>query len=156
MSLMADRDFLATLTDLDALQARPERERRPTRFHARALLVPLGEALLEGDADVSVALARARAILARDQAAWQKAIHEELTLAATEHVRSCDARFLKAPNYDFPYTVAARHRLEARLRAASELEFPADDTLLDQIERADRVLEPHLRAPDDRKRGMRD
>lgn len=148
MSLMSDRDFVATLNELDALAKKPERARRPTRFHARALLVPLGEAILENDPDVTAALVRARAILARDEAAWRAAFHEELTLAATEHVRSCDPRFLKLPNYDLPYTVAARHRLEARLRAAAELDCPTEDVLLDQIERADQALAPLLDAPE--------
>ena len=73
------------------------------------------------------------------------AIAEELTLACTEHVRSCDPKYLGLPKYDFPYTVAARHRLEARLRAAAELDMPADEALLEQVARADDILEPYLR-----------
>jgi hypothetical protein len=85
-----------------------------------------------------------RGIVARDRESWQAAIDEELTLAVTEHVRSCDPKALKLPRYDFPYTVAARHRLEARLRAAAELDMPASELLLEQIEQADRTLAPYL------------
>jgi len=105
---------------------------------------PLGESLLEDPASASTALERVRAIIVRDEPGWQAAVDEELTLAATEHVRSCDPKALNLARYDFPYTVAARHRLEARLRAAAELDLPASETLLDQIEQADRRLAPHL------------
>jgi hypothetical protein len=134
----------ASIRAAEALYRDPRRPRRPTHLIARALLVPLGEMLLEDPASASDAVERLRAILARDLPAWQAAVDEELTLAATEHVRSCDAKALKLAAYDFPYTVAARHRLEARLRAAAELDLPASEALLDQVEQADRRLAPYL------------
>jgi hypothetical protein len=144
LSSIDDPGFGAALVAADALHKDPRRPRRPTHLLARAILVPLGESLLEDPSSASAALARVRAIVARDTDGWQAAVDEELTLAATEHVRSCDPKALKLAAYDFPYTVAARHRLEARLRAAAELDLPASETLLDQIERADRLLAPHL------------
>ena len=143
MSVMEDPEFLATLAAL-ASEERRRKKRRPNRFEARGLLVPLGTALLDADPEAEAALARVRGIVDVDRESWAAAVSEELTLAATEHVRSCDPGFLKHPRYDFPYTVAARHRLEARLRAAEALDMPADEVLLDQIERADRLLAPFL------------
>lgn len=153
MSLMQDSEFLATLASLEAQDPRAKK-RRPDRFAARALLVPLGTALLDGDPEAEAGAERVRRIVAADRPAWAAAVSEELTLAATEHVRSCDPAWLKHPRYDFPYTVAARHRLEARLRAAEALDLGADDLLLDQIERADRLLAPFLesRGPGERGR----
>jgi hypothetical protein len=144
MSAIDDPEFAAALTAADALHKDPRRPRKPTHLLARALLLHLGESLLEDPASATAALERVRAIVARDQEGWQKAVDEELTLAGTEHVRSCDPKALKLAAYDFHYTVAARHRLEARLRAAAELDLPASETLLDQVERADLLLAPHL------------
>jgi hypothetical protein len=139
-----DARFEEALAAAEALRKDPKRPRKPTHALARALLVPLGESLLEEPASAAEALERVRAIVARDRAGWEAAVDEELTLAATEHVRSCDPKALNLARYDFHYTVAARHRLEARLRAAAELDLPASETLLDQIERADQRLAPHL------------
>jgi hypothetical protein len=144
LSALTDPRFLEALAAADALHKDPRRPRKPTHVLARAILVPLGEALLEDPFSAAAALERMRAILARDRPGWQLAVEEELTLAATEHVRSCDPKALKLPRYDFQYTVAARHRLEARLRAAAELDLPASEALFDQIEDADQRLAPHL------------
>ncbi len=137
-------EFLIALAAAEALYKDPRRPKRPTRFLVRDLLLPLGETLLEDPAAAAPALERVRAVVNRDPGSWQAAIDEELKLAATEHVRSCDPKALKLANYDFPYTVAARHRLEARMRAAAELEMPASEVLLEQIERADQTLAPYL------------
>jgi hypothetical protein len=142
-----DGDLEEALAAAEALYKDPRKPKRPTRFLARALLLPLGEMLLADPALATQALERIRAVVARDRDAWQAAVEEELTLAVTEHVRSCDPKALRLPRYDFPYTVAARHRLEARLRAAAELDLPASETLIDQVERADRILAPHLERP---------
>jgi hypothetical protein len=143
MSVMEDPEFLAALEAL-ASEERRRKKRRPNRFEARALLVSLGTALLEADPQAEPALTKVRGLLDLDREAWAAAVSEELTLAATEHVRSCDPAYLRHPRYDFPYTVAARHRLEARLRAAEALDLAPDEILLDQIERADRLLAPFL------------
>ncbi|MDZ4775129.1 MAG: hypothetical protein SGI72_18585 [Planctomycetota bacterium] len=152
MSALKDPEFQALLKDLVSEERRKKR-RRPNRFEARGLLLPLGTALLDGDPEVETALAKVRVILESEREAWHAAFDEELTLAATEHVRSCDPGFLKHPHYDFPYTVAARHRLEARLQAAEALDLAAPENLLDQIERADRILAPYLDSRDTAERG---
>jgi hypothetical protein len=139
-----DEGFAEAFAAAEALYKDPRRPKRPTRFLVRDLLLPLGETLLEDPPSAAPMLERVRAVVSRDREAWQAAFDEELTLAATEHVRSCDPKALKLPKYDFPYTVAARHRLEARLRAAAELDMPADELLLEQIERADETLAPYL------------
>lgn len=144
MSWREDRDFLAALDALEGGGGAPRR-RRPTRFDARALLVPLGTALVTEDADSAEALSRVRAVVDVDRPGWGAAIQEELELAATEHVRSCDPAYLQHPRYDFVYTLEARERLEARLRAAQALDFPLAGSLKSQIERADRILAPHAR-----------
>lgn len=144
MNPLDDTDFRATLDEAEAMAKRP-RPKPPTRYQARALLVPLGESLLEAGPVAEEALRRMRALFDGQRPGWNAAVGEELTLATTEHVRSCDPRYLSLPTYDLAYTVAARHRLEARLRAAAELGCPVDETLLDQIERADELLAPLLK-----------
>ena len=92
------------------------RGRVPTRHHARGILLGLGEALLENRlGDEAEAFARVAAWIARAPDAWRDAFVGEIALAATEHVRSADPRWLGNPKYDLAYTVEARHRLEARL-----------------------------------------
>jgi hypothetical protein len=119
--------------------------RSPTRFQARALLVPIGLGLLEGPhPDAEAALERVRGWIAAARPAWEDAVLGELSMAATEHVRSVDPRWLDHPRYDFVYTVDARHSLEARLRCAEALGIEVPDDLLEAIERADLLLEPHL------------
>lgn len=144
MNPIDDAAFQDALREAEAGAARRPRPVPPTRFLVRALFVPLGEALLESASGTDAVLARLRRLVEGDREAWEAAVRDELTLAATEHVRSCDPRYLKIPSYDFPYTVAARHRLEARLRAASEIGFTVDETLLDQVTRADGLLQPYL------------
>jgi hypothetical protein len=70
------------------------------------------------------------------------ALREELSMAITEHVRSCDPRYLENPKYDLVYTVEARERLEARLEVAERLGLPADEGLLEAVARADALLQP--------------
>jgi hypothetical protein len=142
--MSVDGDFLQAVTAAEALYKDPRRPRKPTRFLVRDILLPLGEALLEDPASAAAALERVRGIVARDRESWRAGVDEELALAVTEHVRSCDPKALKLPKYDFPYTVAARHRLEARLRAAAELDLAASEDLLEEVERADATLEPYL------------
>lgn len=141
MSVKDDPDFQAALAEI---AARKLKKKNVTRFQARALLIVLGEALLAEDATVREAIDIVRALVVESPEAWREAVDEEFSLAATEHVRSCEPRYLKLPQYDFEYTVAARHRLEARLRAAVEIDLPIDETLLEQIARADALLEPYL------------
>jgi len=141
MSVKDDPEFQAAVAEI---AARKLKKKNVTRFQARSLLIVLGEALLAEDATVREAIDLVRALVTESPEPWREAVDEEFSLAATEHVRSCEPRYLKMPQYDFEYTVAARHRLEARLRAAVEIDLPIDETLLEQIARADALLEPYL------------
>lgn len=143
MSLFEDPEFRGALEALEA-GAPGRRPSRPDRFRARALLVPLGEALGEGDPEAAAALERVRALLSGDREGWRRAIDEEIELAVTEHVRSCDPAWLGHPRYDFAYTVDARARLEARFRAAAALGVDPAPRLRAQTEQADRTLAPFL------------
>lgn len=145
MSWKDDSDFLAAL---DALSQTSSGRRRPqpTRYDARALLLPLGNAVCSEDPGIAEAIERVRSVVDTDRAGWLSAIEDELSLAVTEHVRSCDPQYLRLARYDFPYTIAARERLEARLRATEALGFDVPESLLGQIERADRTLAPFLGA----------
>lgn len=131
---------------LSELESWMRRRKAPTRHHARALLLAIGGHLLAGrEEELVPALQRLSAIVAPDPGSWQKAVADELLLACTEFIQSVDPRWLDHPRYDFGYTVAARADLEARLRAAEELELSPGEDLLDRVARADALLEPHLR-----------
>lgn len=130
---------------LAEVEAWVKRRRPPTRHHVRALFVALGDVLLEGHGDEHAEdFARVAAWIARDPAGWNEAATGELMMAATEHVRSADARWLGNPKYDLAYTVEARHRLEARLACSERLSLEVADELLESIARADAVLAPYL------------
>jgi hypothetical protein len=131
------------LADLRTLA---RRKSRPTRYEARAVLVGLGLLVLaEGEAAAREWLGELTVARAPFEEAFARAAAEELSLAAAEHVRSVDPRFLDHPRYDLAYTVAARERLEARLIAAVLLELEVGEALLEQVAGADRLLEPLLR-----------
>ena len=139
----SDADVEKVFAEIEAQLAKTK---KPSRFQARAALLAIGMDLLAGNrARAASSAERMKAILARDPSGWEAAIGEELTLACTEHVRACDPRWLEHPRYDFQYTVAAREKLEARIAAAARLDLPASELLLDQVARADGLLEPHLR-----------
>ena len=130
---------------LALLEQSVRRRQRPSRFHARAILLALGQRLLGGQAVPEHLVLRLDAVLGpQGRVPWAEAVHEELLLAATEHVRAVDPRYLSRRDYDFAYTVAARADLEARLRAAEELGLPAGEELLDRVVRADEILQPYL------------
>ena len=129
---------------LTELRRRVKAEEGLDRFLARAILVPLGELEL-ADPGAGSELARAvREAAEPASEAWAAALDSELQLAATEHVRSVDPRYLDKPIYDFDYTVAARERLEARFAASGLLGHEVDEGLLDRVAEADRVLAPYL------------
>jgi hypothetical protein len=128
-------------------------KRRIDRLHAREVLLAIGERALAEDAAGAEALAgRVRELTAQREADWQAAVRDEILMAATEHVRSVDPRFLNRPDYDLAYTVEAREALEARLRAAELLGIEVDPPLLERVAGADRLLEPLLRAHPPRER----
>lgn len=131
---------------LDELEQTISNRRKPTRFHARAVLVPLGELLLAGDPAAGPAAERCARVTAADTAGWRRAVHDEMVLACTEHLQSVDPRWLDHPKYDFAYTVAARADLEARLRACERLDLDPAEELLDRVAKADALLEPYLRS----------
>ncbi len=76
---------------------------------------------------------------------WNQAVESELALACAEHIHAVDPRYLELPNYDFAYTLQARERLADRLRAARALGIEPSEALLEQVEAADRRLEPFRR-----------
>jgi hypothetical protein len=123
-------------------------KKKPTRHHARSLLVSLG-GWLEAEkgpeapegAEIRERLAKAVHPLGE---AWEAAVHDEMILACTEHVQSVDPRYLDHPRYDFAYTISARGDLEARLLAAAKLEMSPSEELLDKVARADALLLPYL------------
>jgi hypothetical protein len=127
-------------------------KRRIDRLHAREVLLAIGERVLADDgAGAQEWASRVRELTAPREADWLRAVHDEILMASTEHVRSVDPRFLNRPDYDLAYTVEARAALEARLRAAEALGIEVPHSLLDRVAAADRLLEPLLgrRAPGD-------
>jgi len=130
---------------LAELGRRAKAKEVPDRQLVRALLLALGRlALTEGESG-----ARGRARELREAAeghgeAWEQALESELSLAVAEHVHSVDPRYLELPSYDFAYTIAARERLEQRLRACELLDWRVPESLLDQVAAADARLAPYL------------
>jgi hypothetical protein len=121
------------------------KKRKPTRFHARAVLIPLGRILLAEDRPAAKeAMKRLAAAVEPFREAWESAVQDELSLSCTEHVQGVDPRYLDHPRFDLEYVVSARERLEARLAAATELDLSPPEALLDRVAAADRLLEPYL------------
>lgn len=145
MSTGQDDDLQRALRDL---RARLEAGTSPTRHDARAVLVPLGERLLaEGPNGVASELDRLKELVRRAPdawgSAWSRAVEDEMDMACAEHVRSVDPRWLEHPEYDLEYTLDARRRLEARLRALAEIGFAVKPELLASVARADSRLAAH-------------
>lgn len=140
---MSDSNRKLIEENLVDLKQRAAKHQQPNRFHARELLVSLGELILaEGEGVPEVARVREAVAPFTN---WEKAVAEELSLACTEHVQGVDPRYLDLPNYDFDYLVAARERLEARLTAVDALGLQVAEDLLNRVAEADRVVEPYLR-----------
>lgn len=131
---------------LAELGAALRKKRNPTRFHARGILLAVGELALSGNpAAASAGAERVAAIVGDRHDDWARAVHEEIEMAGVEFVRSVDPKYLEHPRYDLAYTVAARERLEARLAAVEALGISPPDELLEQISAADERLAPHLK-----------
>ncbi len=140
------QDLAAALSELARLR---KSKKAPGHRMAREVLVPLGEILLEGTTEGLDATLGEIARLTEDcTEEWAKAVDAELRMAAEEHCASVDPRFLEHPRYDFAYTVSARERLEARLRAIELLGLLVPEDLLDRVGKADEVLEPFLERAD--------
>ena len=136
------------LAELAGLAERPGRGRAPHRYHARALLIPLGELLIAAEGEpadeLRARLEEARKLHERLGRGWEAAVANELELACAEHIHSVDPRFLDHPDYDWDYTLEARRLLTARLVAARELGLETPQKLLERVEEADRRLDRHL------------
>ena len=112
-----------------------------TRHLVRPVLLQLGQCLAEGrDAEADEAVSRLGRLSDELRESFGAAVADELEMACTEHIRSVDPRYLLRPDYDLAYTVTARDRLEARLRAAERLGLPADPSTLEHVRRADARL----------------
>jgi hypothetical protein len=70
---------------------------------------------------------------------WERAVGDELSLALGEFAQLVDPRFLSLPRYDIAYTLAARARLEDRLRCAGRFGFALLAREVDLLALADRV-----------------
>lgn len=121
-----------------------KRKKKPTRQHARSVLIALGR-LPDLPTSGKAWSERIQAAVHPLGEAWEAAVQDELLLACTEHVTSVDPRYLDHPRYDFEYAIRARERLEARLLAAEVLGHRVDEALLAKVERADAKLDPYLR-----------
>lgn len=131
---------------LALIRAAIDGEKVLSRYHARALLLPLGALMTRADR-TSVArdaAARARELVERDREGWDTAVHDELEMAVAEHVRSADPQFARRPDYDVVYARTARERLQARLDATTALGGEPAREQLERIALADRILAPHL------------
>jgi hypothetical protein len=130
---------------LDELRRRATSKQVPDRQLVRLAFVALGRIDLEEGEAAARPLAKelAAAALPHEER-WTEAVDSELSLAVAEHVHSADPHYLELPGYDFAYAIAARERLEARLRAAELLGLPVAEGLLDQVTAADERLQPFL------------
>ena len=135
---------------LTALAADLKGKGVPHRYDARAILVPLGQLMMastEADGITEAGgdwVERIQALMEPVMDFWQGAVEEELSLSCSEHIRAVDPRFLDHPGYDFPYTISARARLEARLLACQALDLEVTEGLLDRVAEADARLAPYL------------
>jgi hypothetical protein len=127
------------------LQRRLKAKEVPDRQLVRFALLAIGQiALEEGMPSAKPLAAELLAAATAHEEKWTEALDSEISLAVAEHVGSVDPKFLDHPSYDFTYTIAARERLEARLRAMEAMNAIVDEKLLDQVSAADERLAPYL------------
>ena len=130
---------------LVAIKALAKEKRKPSRYDARTLLLPLGALILEGDAaGLSETLKQVLALVSSEDEEWAAAIADEMGLAGDEFCLSINPDYIKHPRYDFAYAAASRLQLEQRIQAAQHLEFPISQALLGRIQEADEAFEPYL------------
>lgn len=130
---------------VDELGRRTKAKEIPDRQLVRLAFLALGRVVLEEGEAAARPLARSLTAAAEPHGSrWSEAVESELSLAVAEHVHSVDPRYLSMPSYDFDYTVAARERLEARLKAAEVLGIGVSEVLLEQVAAADDRLQPFL------------
>ena len=120
-------------------------KRGPDRFDVRAIFLPLGALILEGDlAGLAPTLEHLSSVARPDDESWAKAVEDELRLATDEFCSSVDPRFLGLPNYDMAYTLSSREMLACRFQAAEHLGFSIPEGALQRVETADKALDPYL------------
>jgi hypothetical protein len=125
---------------LEGLAAMVRAKRKPTRQEARALLIALGRVLADEPEAIEALAPRIREAVGPLLESWEAAVQDELALACAEHVQGVDPRYLGHPRYDFEYTLEARRRLAARLRAAAALGHALPEAWARDVERADALL----------------
>ena len=139
------------------LRTSAQQGKAPTRHQARDLLLALGAEIRADESPAVEQAVQSLHLLVSSSSTfgegWRAAVADEISLACTEHVRSVEPRYLDHPHYDFEYTVAARERLELRLRAAEKLGLAAAPQLLAQVVRADALLAASLERRSKRARG---
>ena len=133
-----------TLRAVEALAKRLERGQVPDRHDVRALLLALGVPEESAAGAPEPALARLRGLAGAAAESWRAAVADELERACEEHVQGVDPRYLGHPRFDFRYTLEARERLAARLRAAERLALPLPKRWLDAVLEADRRVAAEL------------
>lgn len=115
------------------------------RYHARAVLLPLGALLSAPDATAGRSAAATVSGLTRPvHDVWRKAVEDELEMAIVEFAMSVDRRYLTRPDYDFRYTLEARRLVTERLTAMKELGIALPIEGERALARADRELAPYL------------
>jgi hypothetical protein len=135
---------------LAAIEALLRDKKSPSRYEARALLLPLGALILEGEATgLSVTLGHVGSLIEPHKEEWSVAIADEMGLAGDEFCLSVNADYLKHPRYDFAYAATSREQLEQRIQAAEHLGFPVSEALLARIEESDVIFEPYLEKLDE-------
>jgi hypothetical protein len=127
---------------VESLAKRLERGQVPDRHDVRAVLLALG--VPEESAAGAPALARLRGLEGAAAESWGAAVADELERACEEHVLGVDPRYLGHPRFDFRYTLEARERLAARLRAAERLALPLPKRWLDAVLEADQRVAAEL------------
>jgi len=131
--------------NFDALERAIRTKKTIVRQDLREVTIALGRLCLDQrESEAQVGIERLGTLAKEGGERFTQALREELVMAVTEHVRSCDPRYLDHPKYDLVYTVEARERLEARLVVAEKLGFPADEAMLEAVERADGLLQGRL------------
>src|SRR5262245_59861842 len=126
---------------LELLKESTRAGRPPNRYHARAILLPLGAGLAPGADGGPEAVARVAQATGSIREAWREAVQDEIGMAITEIVHATDPKYLGRQDYDLRYTLEARSRVEDRLRAAKALGLALDPALVRQLAQADQRLQ---------------
>lgn len=130
---------------IEELKRRAKAKEIPDRQIVRHCFLALGRlSMTEGEAAARPIAKKLIEAAEPHAERWEEAVESEMMLAVAEHVHSVDPKFLDMPTYDFAYTIAARERLEQRLKAMELLGLRVSEPLLDQVAEADARLLPYL------------